>query len=164
MRYQGRIGNWENDQDFGFIIPNGGADKVFVDINAFVQRKLRPNVNQAVSYELVTDPTKGLRAEDVRYVGPRDASYVVPRDELEVPEREPFFKQFIFVVFAVAVGLYGWERYQERNGRVERNQESAPAAIRETTSSKDNNGSMQGIAPKATNGNGNRNTSPRTGQ
>jgi cold shock CspA family protein len=123
MRYQGQITDWKDDRGFGFITPNGGTDQVFVHISAFGQRQQRPDINELVTYELVTGTKKGARAEEVLYVVPRDAvSHDIHEqagqfERSERSEQTPFFRQFIVVVIVVAVGLYGWERYQLKPSR-----------------------------------------------
>jgi hypothetical protein len=32
MRYQGRIENWNDDRGFGFVTPNGGGNRAFVQV------------------------------------------------------------------------------------------------------------------------------------
>ena len=74
MRHQGRITHWKDDQGFGFITQNGGAQQVFVHISSFSTQKRRPTGNEPVSYEVSTDSNGRLRAERVAFIGERPAS------------------------------------------------------------------------------------------
>lgn len=74
MRHQGKITRWKDDQGFGFITQNGGAQQVFVHISAFSNQRRRPTGNELVSYEVSTDSKGRARAERVAFVGERPAS------------------------------------------------------------------------------------------
>lgn len=74
MRFQGSITEWRDDQGFGFITPNGGGERVFVHVKAFVPPGRRPSGNERVNYRLEKDDRGRPRAAAVEYVkrGPRD--------------------------------------------------------------------------------------------
>jgi len=71
MRYQGKITNWKDGQGFGFIIPNGGGNQVFVHIKSFASRQRRPEGNEIVTYELKNDAKRGAQAQSVAFFGER---------------------------------------------------------------------------------------------
>jgi cold shock CspA family protein len=103
VRFQGRITDWKDDRGFGFIIPNGGGAKVFVHITEFGQGQRRPSGSELVTYELVNDKDKGPRAQNVRYVGDRNARpYIEPRRML---------RPLVFMLLVAAIGIYGWQHF-----------------------------------------------------
>lgn len=67
MRFQGRIAEWKDDKGYGFIVPNGGGDKVFVHIKAFVRTARRPVGNELVNYTMGQDAQGRARAMDVAF-------------------------------------------------------------------------------------------------
>lgn len=67
MRYQGKITRWKDEQGYGFILPDGGGEEVFVHIKAFNPRQPRPTGNELVTYELVRDANGRARAAAVAY-------------------------------------------------------------------------------------------------
>ena len=71
MRYQGRITSWKDDKGFGFITPNGGGEPVFLHISSFSGRSRRPEGDELVTYERVTDDKGRTQAKRVAYVGER---------------------------------------------------------------------------------------------
>lgn len=71
MRHQGRITTWNDDNGFGFITPNGGGERVFVHISALSSRQRRPQGNELVTYECVTDGKGRAQAKAVAFVGER---------------------------------------------------------------------------------------------
>jgi cold shock CspA family protein len=103
MRYQGRITEWKDERGFGFIAPNGGGSKIFLHVKAFHGGQPRPQVGDLVTYEVVDDPKRGPRANDVRYVAPRTLrAPATPRRSLA-----PAIALFV----AVGVGAYAWRHY-----------------------------------------------------
>ena len=44
MRYQGKIIKWNDEKGFGFVVPKGGNQPVFVHVRAFSNRQRRPVV------------------------------------------------------------------------------------------------------------------------
>jgi cold shock CspA family protein len=117
MRYQGRITDWKDDRGFGFITPNGGGAKVFIHVSALSSGQPRPAGNELVTYELVNDGRKGPRAENVAYVGSRQA----PRREAE---RRGFVGPIVSVLLVAAMGTYAWQYHV--SPRVERIGDIAP--------------------------------------
>lgn len=98
MRYQGRITDWKDDRGFGFITPNGGGARVFVHISAFGKGQQRPAGDELVTYELINDK-KGLRAQNVAYVGARQAPRCARQRRNSMP--------IIAVLLLAVAGIYG---------------------------------------------------------
>ena len=67
MRYQGRITNWNDERGFGFVLPDGEGERVFLHINAFERRHRRPAGDERVTYELRYDERNRPQAAAVRY-------------------------------------------------------------------------------------------------
>jgi len=67
MRYLGKIIKWNDEKGFGFVVPKGGNQPVFVHVRGFSNRQRRPLVDAIVSYELGSDVQGRCCAEDVRY-------------------------------------------------------------------------------------------------
>ncbi len=67
MRYQGKITDWKDEQGFGFVTPNGGGDRAFVHIRAFVSRSRRPANGMLITYEPVLDTNRRLRADNIKF-------------------------------------------------------------------------------------------------
>ncbi len=71
MRFQGKITRWKDDQGFGFITPDGGGEPVFVHISAFASRRLRPSVQDVVTYTRGSGERGRPQAVKVSYPGDR---------------------------------------------------------------------------------------------
>jgi cold shock CspA family protein len=101
MRYQGRITDWKDDRGFGFVTPSGGGATVFVHISAFKKGQRRPTGNEVVTYELLNDPKKGLRAQNVVFFGVSQPSVRTKRRNTSKP--------FIIVLLLAGIGMYAWQ-------------------------------------------------------
>jgi cold shock CspA family protein len=52
MRFDGKLDKWNDDRGFGFIIPARGGEPVFVHISAFPRDGRRPQLGEALSFEV----------------------------------------------------------------------------------------------------------------
>ncbi len=71
MRSQGTLTSWNDERGFGFIAPDDGSRQVFVHINAFNNRGLRPEINQLLRYTLSSDSKGRPCAENVLFADER---------------------------------------------------------------------------------------------
>ncbi len=67
MRYQGKIVRWNDERGFGFAVPNGGNQPVFVHARAFANRRRQPAFDAMISYELGSDARGRCCATNVRF-------------------------------------------------------------------------------------------------
>jgi uncharacterized membrane protein YsdA (DUF1294 family)/cold shock CspA family protein len=68
MRFQGKLTDWKDDKGYGFVVQNGGNERVFVHIRDFTARQKRPAVNEIVTYEIGCDPKGRKQAKNVSFV------------------------------------------------------------------------------------------------
>lgn len=78
MRFEGTLTTWNDDRGFGHIQPTQGGEPVFVHISAWPKGAGRPQLKQAVSFELEQGP-KGQRARKVALLQTRQAARPTPR-------------------------------------------------------------------------------------
>ncbi len=71
MRKLGKIVDWNDNRGFGFIVPEGGGDRVFVHIKAFRPGQARPRGGELVDYVPTTDDKDRRRADDVIFTKAR---------------------------------------------------------------------------------------------
>jgi cold shock CspA family protein len=118
MRLKGRITDWNDDRGFGFIIPSEGNGKVFLHVSALARGQPRPSGHELVTYDLVPGPTKGPRARNVVYVGPRRGpgnleKHRAPRTPRTRRRDEPgsILRLLFPLILLGGLGLFGWEQY-----------------------------------------------------
>jgi uncharacterized membrane protein YsdA (DUF1294 family)/cold shock CspA family protein len=68
MRFDGTLKSWNDERGFGFIEPVQGGQEIFVHIKAFRRRNGRPQVGQALSFEVELGPQGKKRAKNVEPV------------------------------------------------------------------------------------------------
>jgi len=70
MRFEGTLISWNDDRAFGFIEPTQGGQQIFVHIKAFDARIGRPQVGQALTFEVELNPQGKKRAARVQPLRP----------------------------------------------------------------------------------------------
>ncbi len=102
MRYQGKISKWNDDQNWGVIIPNGGGHQVFVHFKSFSDRQRKPLGGEIVTYELKIDAKGRGRAERVKFV--RES---VPSARLSGRGNASLILAAAFLIFIAGFALAG---------------------------------------------------------
>lgn len=74
MRYQGKIVKWNEEKGFGFVVPKGGSQPVFVHARAFSSRQRRPVADAVINYDLGSDVQGRCCAVNVRYADEKQAA------------------------------------------------------------------------------------------
>lgn len=109
MRRQGTITSWKDEQGYGFITTSGSGEQVFFHISSIADRRRRPVLHEAVTYNVGSDDKGRTRAENVTLVGDSSAiprrsgtkSLVVPLLFLTFVAASVLLGQLPFVVLAV---------------------------------------------------------------
>ena len=60
---KGKITQWKDDKGFGFIVPDLGGEKIFFHISSVKNQVRRPQVADAVLYDVVRDSQGRLKAK-----------------------------------------------------------------------------------------------------
>ena len=94
-RCYGQLIKWNDDRGFGFIVPKGGGERVFVHIKAFSDLYRRPIGNEIVTYEVVADDQGRLRAERVEF-----------DDNTTIPTQGWTIASTIALLFLLFVGVW----------------------------------------------------------
>ncbi|MEO8461043.1 MAG: excalibur calcium-binding domain-containing protein [Dokdonella sp.] len=110
MRYQGRITEWNDVRGFGFIVWNGGGDKVFVHVSAFNERQRGPSVGDIVTYEMQNDEKGQRRAEQVAFV------IAESRKPAARSHRRSQLRNIAAIVLIAAVCFVAYQRSSQRAG------------------------------------------------
>jgi len=79
MRFKGLLKSWSDERGFGFLEPLQGSEDIFVHIKAFRGLIGRPQVGQAMSFEVEVGPEGKKRAKHVEPIRPGHTSRPKPR-------------------------------------------------------------------------------------
>ena len=89
MRFEGILKSWNDERGFGFLEPLQSNEDVFVHVKAFRAGVARPQVGQAVSFEIEVGPQGKKRATNVELIGatrvPRRQPQTTPVPKGRVP-------------------------------------------------------------------------------
>ena len=69
MRLKGKLFKWNDEKAFGFIVPNGGGDHVFIHKNAFSNRKRTPQINDVITFSITKDKHGLYCADEATFSG-----------------------------------------------------------------------------------------------
>jgi uncharacterized membrane protein YsdA (DUF1294 family)/cold shock CspA family protein len=101
VRTAGRISGWNEARGYGFVVPNGGGERVFVHIKAFPRGTRRPVDGDVLSFATTTDRKGRIQAIDVRLAGQADGRK--PRGPL--PRAAIGFTYLLATLVGAFVGL-----------------------------------------------------------
>jgi uncharacterized membrane protein YsdA (DUF1294 family)/cold shock CspA family protein len=102
MRYQGRLTNWNDEKGYGFVTPNGGGDKAFVHIKAFLTVRRRPVDGDIITYEVTRDTKNRLQAKGIRHAG--DPKPAPQQESSQIPGAIVVAIFFCLLVASVVLG------------------------------------------------------------
>lgn len=103
MRFDGVIKTWHDDRAFGFIESTQGGQDIFVHIKSFRQRGGRPQVGQAVSFEVELGPQGKKRAKNVEPLRTTRPAEIRPRSSPTQRGTATLFAIPAFVLLYVVV-------------------------------------------------------------
>ena len=98
MRFEGLLKSWNDERGFGFLEPLQGNEDIFVHITAFRGLIGRPQVGQAMSFEVEVGPQGKKRAKRVE---PIRAGHTSRRKPPESPAQQGAAKLIVIPLFLV---------------------------------------------------------------
>lgn len=109
MRFEGTLTQWDDDRGFGFITPIPAGHDIFVHISAFARDGLRPQLNEALSFEVSLNKDGKKQAAMVRRNRPAStapsAALAHARRGVGAERSEPKALSTRIVVFVIACAL-----------------------------------------------------------
>jgi uncharacterized membrane protein YsdA (DUF1294 family)/cold shock CspA family protein len=97
MRLKGKLIKWDNDKAFGFIVPNGGGEHVFIHKNAFSNRQRTPLVNDIITFSITKDKQGRTCADGATFSGEK-----LKKKQAKSVNKFSIFLSVIFLALIVA--------------------------------------------------------------
>lgn len=135
MRFDGKLDKWNENRGFGFITPVRGGEPVFVHVSAFPRDGRRPQIGEALTFEVESAGDGRKRAINVQRPGSRPRVPVPPPahgSEREVTRRGNHSRQkrrrapiggMVTVLVLLSLGGYAYTKFSARSSA-----EEVPAA------------------------------------
>lgn len=133
MRFEGTLTKWNDDRGFGFITPIPAGQEIFVHISAFARDGQRPQLDEALSFEITLNKEGKKQAVVVRRNGgfssapPGALQHTRYRREDSRREPQGLPTRFVVVVIACAVLAAAYWHFDRRNQRARALQAEAAA-------------------------------------
>ncbi len=126
---RGVIVKWDDEKGYGFIRIDGGNKEIFCHISDFSPRNPRPEIDEAVGFEVVSDGKGRFSAKQIRYLNRERAVSPVYRKKHRKDEESP--TSIVQVVLSLSVGLLlvsviGYKAYQYASEKLTPKQENTP--------------------------------------
>lgn len=123
------IVKWDDEKGYGFIRIDGGNKEIFCHISDFSPRNPRPEIDEAVGFEVVSDGKGRFSAKQIRYLNRERA--VSPEYRKKHREDEESPTSIVRVVLSLSVGLLlvsviGYKAYQYASEKLTPKQENTP--------------------------------------
>ncbi|MGB2741849.1 MAG: DUF1294 domain-containing protein [Cognaticolwellia sp.] len=100
MRFKGKLLKWDDEKAFGFIVPNGGGNHVFIHKKAFSNRQRTPKINDVITYSITKDNQGRYCADEATFLGEKRI-----RKQTKSISQFPIYLSVIFLALLVAAFL-----------------------------------------------------------
>lgn len=119
MRFEGTLTKWNDQRGFGFITPIPAGQEVFVHISAFGHDGHRPQLQEALSFEIAMSKDGKKQAVAVRRNRPASSAPMARERRRTEKSHEPRALPSRIVVFVIACALLAaaYWHYDRRNQR-----------------------------------------------
>lgn len=122
MRFDGKLGKWNDDRGFGFIVPSRGGDPVFVHVSAFPRDGQRSKIGEVLTFEV--GPAGDGKRRAVNIQRPEPARRAAP-SRAEPDDRRRGGVGWLGRLLPVAIVVGAVAAYTSMSGRPH-----APAALK----------------------------------
>jgi uncharacterized membrane protein YsdA (DUF1294 family)/cold shock CspA family protein len=102
MRLKGKLMKWNEDKAFGFIIPNGGGDHIFIHKSAFSNRQRTPQVKDIITYSIAKDKQGRYFADEATFSGEK-----LKKKQTKKVSKFSVYLSVLFLVLMVAASVIG---------------------------------------------------------
>ncbi|WP_426369375.1 DUF1294 domain-containing protein [Pseudocolwellia sp. HL-MZ7] len=69
MLLKGKLIKWDETKAFGFILPHGGGEHIFIRKNAFSNKQRVPQINDVITFSITKDRQERYCADNAYFTG-----------------------------------------------------------------------------------------------
>lgn len=103
MRLKGKLIKWNEDKAFGFIVPNGGGDHIFIHKSALSNRQRIPQVNDIITFSIAKDKQGRYCAGEATFSGEK-----LKKKQAKSVNKFSIYLSVIFLGLIVAALVIGY--------------------------------------------------------
>jgi uncharacterized membrane protein YsdA (DUF1294 family)/cold shock CspA family protein len=103
MRLKGKLIKWNDEKVFGFIVPNGGGDHVFIHKSAFSNRQRKPQINDTITFSITKDKQGRYCADEATFSGEK-----LKKKQAKSVNKLSIYLSVIFLGLIVAASAIGY--------------------------------------------------------
>lgn len=108
MRFNGTLTQWRDDRGFGFITPDQGGQDIFAHIKAFDGQTARPQIGQALSFDIELGADGKKRAKRVFPLRPIRQVKHFSRAKRQTGAKPGMAGFFVVAIFALLYLCVAW--------------------------------------------------------
>jgi len=102
MRLKGKLIKWDDEKAFGFIVPNGGGDHVFIHKSAFSNRRRTPQIKDIITFSITKDKQGRYCADEATFSGEK-----LKKKQAKSVSKFSIYLSVIFLVLMMAALVIG---------------------------------------------------------
>jgi uncharacterized membrane protein YsdA (DUF1294 family)/cold shock CspA family protein len=102
MRLKGKLIKWNDEKAFGFIVPNGGGDHVFIHKSAFSNRQRTPQIKDIITFSITKDKQGRYCADEATFSGEK-----LKKKQARNVSKFSIYLSVIFLVLMMAALVIG---------------------------------------------------------
>jgi len=102
MRLKGKLIKWDDEKAFGFIVPNGGGDHVFIHKSAFSNRQRTPQIKDIITFSITKDKQGRYCANEATFSGEK-----LKKKQAKNVSKFSIYLSVIFLVLMMAALVIG---------------------------------------------------------
>ncbi len=102
MRLKGKLIKWDDEKAFGFIVPNGGGEHVFIHKSAFSNRQRTPQIKDIITFSITKDKQGRYCADEATFSGEK-----LKKKQAKNVSKFSIYLSVIFLVLMMAALVIG---------------------------------------------------------
>ena len=132
---KGIIVKWDDEKGYGFIRIDGSKQEIFCHISDFSQRSPRPEINEAVGFEVSSNGKGKNVAKHIRYLNREARDFKRNHNHRSRAKKKSFFaldtsSSILTKLVGLALfGLIGYQIYQFAAAKLTPKQTNAPVEL-----------------------------------